>query len=144
MVVRAILVSILLGLPLGAQADELVLNDVKGQGGVQLSAEELKQLMPNAKVVSYFEESVRRWTNEPSGKFVAGSDSRRHQLAGGKSHTGQGTWHVGDNGTYCVTLEWPKRSENWCRYMFKLGDKYYGVKSVADGASRAFEYEISK
>ncbi len=139
---RPIFASVLLALPLTAQAGDLLLSDLKAQGGVQLSADELKQLMPNAKVVSYYEESTRRWKNDPDGKFVASGDSRRH--ISGKSQTAQGTWHVGDNGTYCVTLEWSKRSESWCRYIFKVGDKYYGVKSLADGTSKAFEFEFSK
>lgn len=141
---RPIFASVLLALPLAAQAGDLLLSDLKAQGGVQLSADELKELMPNAKVVSYYEESTRRWKNDADGKFVASGDSRRHISSSGKSQTAQGTWHVGDNGTYCVTLEWPRRSESWCRYIFKVGDKYYGVKSIADGTSKAFEFEFSK
>jgi hypothetical protein len=140
---RSILASIFLALPLAALAGDLVLNDIKAQNGVQLSADELKQLMPNAKVVSYFDKSTRRWTNEAEGKFVASSDARRH-ISRMAPVTAQGTWHVGDNGTYCVTLEWPQRSENWCRYIFKVGEKYFGVKSVADGAAPALEFEFSK
>lgn len=145
--IHAFLVAGLLGLPLAVQAEDLVLNDLNARGAVQLSADELRQLLPNAKVVSHREESTRRWTNGLDGKFVAGSDARQHRLASAspqRGGTGQGTWHVGENGSYCVTIEWPKRSENWCRYMFKLGDKYYGVKSVADGANPAWEFEISK
>jgi hypothetical protein len=141
---RPIVVSVLLALPLSAQAGDLLLSDLKAQGGVQLSADELKELMPNAKVVSYYEESTRRWKNDPDGKFVASGDSRRHMGSRGMHQTAQGTWHVGDNGTYCVTLEWPRRSESWCRYIFKVGDKYYGVKSIADSTSKAFEFEFSK
>lgn len=141
---RFVLASVLLALPLAAQAGDLVLNDLKAQNGVQLSADELKQLMPNVKVVSYFAESTRSWKNEPDGKFVASSDVRRHFSKAGKPQTAQGTWHVGDNGTYCVTLEWPRRSESWCRYIFKVGGKYYGVKSVAEGTAIAYEFEFSK
>jgi hypothetical protein len=136
---RSILGSVVLTLPLAAQAGDLLLGDLKAQGGAQLSANELKEQMPNAKVVSYSEENTRRWKNDPDGKFVASSDAGRHKLK-----TAQGTWHVDDNGTYCVTLEWPKSSESWCRYIFKVGDKYYGVKSIADGTSKAFEFEFSK
>ncbi|GAO36057.1 hypothetical protein SCT_1456 [Sulfuricella sp. T08] len=144
-VLHAILASVLFSLPLAAQAGGLVLNDLKAQNGVQLSADELKQLMPNAKVVSYHKEgSTRRWTNEPDGKFVASSDNRRDISKLMRSATGQGTWHVGDNGTYCVTLDWRERSENWCRYIFKVGEKYYGVKTVNDGATIAHEFEFSK
>ena len=141
---RSILAPVLLALPLAAQAGDLTLNDIKTQNGVQLSVDELKQLMPNAKVVSYFSDSTRHWRNEPDGKFIASSDVRRDPNRPGKVANAQGTWHVGDNGTYCVTLEWPRRSESWCRYIFKVGEKYYGVKTVADGTVTAYEFEFSK
>lgn len=142
---RSILASVLFALSLAAQAGGLVLNDLKAQNGVQLTADELRQLMPNAKVVSHQKEgSTRRWTNEPDGKFVASSDQRRDISKLGRSTNGQGTWHVGDNGTYCVTIDWRERSENWCRFIFKVGEKYYGVKTVNDGATMAHEFEFSK
>ena len=140
---RSILASVLLALPLAAQADALVLNDVKAQDGIQVSVDELKQLMPSAKVVNRTEGgSTRLWTNEPDGKFVASSDNKTKP--GAKPSTAQGTWHIGDNGTYCVTLEWRTASENWCRYLFKVGAKYYGVSSVASGTTKAHEFEFSK
>lgn len=145
---RSILAFVLLALPLTVQADDLLLNDIKAQNGIQLSADDLKQLMPNAKVVSHHKEgSTRRWTNEPDGKFVASTDIARDvglMIKGGAAKNGQGTWHVGDNGTYCVTIDWQKRSENWCRYIFKVGEKFYGVKTVNDGATIAHEFEFSK
>ena len=139
---------VLFAFPMGVQAEGLLLNDIKAQNGVQLSAEELRQLMPNAKVVSYSKEgSTRRWTNEPDGKLMASTDLGRDvglAMRGASQKSAQGTWHVGDNGTYCVTLDWARRSENWCRYIFKVGEKYYGVKTVADGATEAHEFAFSK
>lgn len=141
---RLVLVPVLLALPLIAQAADLVLNDLKARG-VQLSADELRQLMPNAKVVHYSKKgSTRHWTNEPSGKFVASTDVRYDPNRSGKSGTGTGTWHVGDNATYCVMLEWKMRSENWCMYIFKVDGKYYGVRSIENGGEKAVEFEFSK
>lgn len=143
---RSILASAVVALSSAAQAEGLLLNDVRSQNGVQLTADELKQLMPNAKVVSYYVEggtSTRRWTNEPDGKFSASSDARR-DLSIRRTYTAQGTWHVADNGTYCVTIEWRTRPENWCRYIFKVGEKYYGVRSLNDGAAVAHEFEFAK
>jgi hypothetical protein len=141
---RFILAPVVLALPLVALAGDLTLNDIKSQNAVQLSAEELKQLLPNAKVVSYYSGSTRHWRNEPGGKFIASSDVRRDPNRAGKVSNGQGTWHAGDNGTYCVMIEWPRRSENWCRFIFKVGEKYYGVETVADGSVSAWEFEFSK
>ena len=109
---QSMLASVLLALPMAAQADSLVLNDLKAQNGVQLTADELKQLMPNAKVVSQYVEggtSTRRWKNGPDGKFVASSDVGRSVTAKAGGVTGQGTWHVAENGTYCVTIDWSRR-----------------------------------
>ena len=126
-------------------ADILVLNDIKAQNGVQLSAGELKELMPNAKIVSYTPAgSTRRWSNDSDGTFTASSDNRGRSGGAGKPGQGRGTWHVADNGTYCVTIEWPASSENWCRYIFKVGADYYGVKSASGGTETANRLEISK
>lgn len=139
---RSLVLSIALALPAAAQAGELLLSDLQAQNAVQLSANELKQLMPNAKVVSVHENgSVRRRKNKPDGKFVASSDVRWKMK---HSSNAQGTWHVGDNGTYCVTLEWPRLTENWCKYIFKLNGKYYGVNSITNATAEALEFEFSK
>ena len=141
---RLILASVLLAFPLAAQAGDMVLKDIKAQNGVQLSKDELNRLMPNAKVISYIAGGIRKWTNELNGKFVAYSDVSRSMKKLMTQVTAQGTWHIGKKGTYCVTLEWPKRTEKWCKYIFKAGGKYYGVKSLADGDATAFEFEFSK
>ncbi|MEJ2455404.1 MAG: DUF995 domain-containing protein [Candidatus Thiodiazotropha sp.] len=137
------LLSTLFVLPYTALAADMVLNDLKAQNGVQLSTDELKQLLPNAKVVSYYQASTRRWNNKSNGKFTASSDARKHDAIG-KSVSGQGTWHIGDNGTFFITIEWPRRTENWCKYIFKVDEKYYGVNSVVDGSAEANEFEFSK
>ncbi|MBK6974395.1 MAG: hypothetical protein IPH26_16100 [Sterolibacteriaceae bacterium] len=144
---RFIIPCALFALPLLAQAENLHLSDLKSQNAVQLTADELKQLMPGAKVAHHSDAgSLRRWTNEADGKFVASSDVHRDPgwVGKTKSSGGRGTWHIGDNATYCVAIEWPGRSENWCRYIFKAGDKYYGVKSLVDGAGIASEIQISR
>lgn len=142
---RSIYAAILFAFPVVVQADSLVLNDLRAQNATLLTADELKQLLPNAKVTHHSEAGGNRnWRNEPNGKLVASADARGVGKVGGVVTGAPGTWHVGDNGTYCVTIEWPKRTENWCRYMFKLNDRYYGVKSVTDGASPAGEFRFSK
>jgi hypothetical protein len=142
---RSVLASfLLLALPLATRADVLVLSDVKAQGGVQLSVDELRQLMPGASVVNLTESgNTRRWSNDADGTFIASSDNRFGSKKGRPTQA-HGTWHVGDNGTYCVTMEWVTVSENWCRYIFKLGEKYYGVRSLADGTTKVLEFEFSK
>ncbi len=142
---RYILASFLIAVPLAVQADTLVLSDVKAQNGIQLTADELKQLMPGAKVSSRTEaDASRYWTNEPGGKFIASTESMAKAGRKKKAKTGEGTWHVSDDGKYCVTLEWHGKSEKWCRYIFKVRARYYGVGSVVDDTAKAHEYEFSK
>lgn len=127
----------------------LRLSDLQARNAVQLSVAELKALLPGAKVKNLTRQgSIRHWTNESNGEFVASTDGKGgYGSAGsgvGRTSTGAGTWHVADNGTYCVQIEWKRTSEQWCRYIFRMEDKYYGVKSLKDGASVAYEYEFAK
>jgi hypothetical protein len=57
--------------------------------------------------------------------------------------SGSGTWTVDAKGSYCVHIQWPMQTEEWCRYIFKAGDKYYTFLTLDDSA-RAWEFEISK
>jgi hypothetical protein len=108
---RLIVAIVSLGVCSLAGAQVTSLADVKAKNGVQLSAEELKQLMPGAKVI---------------GRTQAGS-----------------TWRVADNGRLCVKINWNVSPDDWCRVMFKVGDKYYGVGRLDDNAP-ASEFEILK
>ena len=40
-------------------------------------------------------------------------------------------------------IKWTLSAEDWCRLIFKVGDKYYGVGRLDDNAP-ASEFEISK
>jgi hypothetical protein len=127
-----------------AGAQDLTLADVKAKNAVQLSADDLKQLMPGAKVVSRTNAgSTRLWQNGADGTFIAGSDGRG--VSGGRTMpgTGTGTWRVADNGRLCVAIQWTRINEDWCRYIFKSGDKYYGFGKLEDTAP-ASEFEFSK
>jgi hypothetical protein len=86
--------------------------------------------------------AVRRRTNGADGTFVASSDGRGFS---GKTNysIAAGTWRVADNGRLCVTIKWNVAADDWCRVMFKVGDKYYGVGSLDDNAP-ASEFEFSK
>lgn len=122
---------------------KLKLNDLKAQGAIQLTKEELQALLPNAKVKSMSGGgSTRYWENSPDGKLVASSDTRGQ--VGTKPSQAHGEWSIADNGTFCVQLEWKRSTEQWCRYIFRVGDSYFGVKSIADGESPAYEFSFSR
>lgn len=130
----------------------LRLGELKARGATQVPKADLETLLPGAKVRNVTPQgSTRYWENETSGKFVASTDlvgSRRgHNPMGGGgqgANTANGKWHIGDDGSYCVTLEWRLRTEQWCRYLFKLDDKYYGVRSLEDQSAEAHQFMFSR
>ena len=120
------------------------LADVKANGGVELSAADLKELMPGAKVISRTQAgSTRTWQNKLDGTLSASSDGRG--VTGGRNGyaTGEGTWKISDNGRWCVKINWPHLVDDWCRVMYKVGGKYYGVWKLEDTA-QTMEFEISR
>ena len=131
--------------PLAAAAQsKLTLKDVKQQGGMQVSADEAKTLLPGAKVTSLANNgATRRWDNAADGKFVATTDNA-NDIGSNRHRTVQGNWHIGDNGAFCVELAWSAGPEKWCRFLFRLGDKYYGFNSLTNASGIAYEYAFSK
>lgn len=125
-----------------ASAESLTLGDVKGKGGVQLSADDLKSLLAGARISNLLPSgSTRRWENRAGGDLSASSDGRG--LPTPRVFSGSGTWNVDAKGTYCVHIQWPTQSEDWCRYIYKAGDRYFTFLTLDDTA-RAWEFEISR
>lgn len=128
--------------PAGAQVSTL--GDVKAKGGVQLTAQQLRDLMPGANVVSRTQGgSTRSWQNGGDGTFIATSDGRGQSGGRNAYASGEGTWRVTEAGQWCVTIKWPRSPDNWCRYMFRLDDRYYGVGTLSNESSTS-EFELSK
>jgi hypothetical protein len=127
-----------------AGAQVATLGDVKAQGGVQLSAQELRNLMPEANVVSRTQGgSTRYWHNRPDGTFSAVSDGRGQTGGRNAYANAEGTWRVTDEGRWCVSIPWPRAPDNWCRYIFRLDEKYYGVGTLSN-ESTASEFEFRR
>ncbi len=131
-----------------AAGQALTLAEVKAKDAVQLSADDLKQLLPGAKVVTKTPTgSTRNWENGAGGNVVASTDGRGSAYTGNRTlaTTGHGAWKIDDKGAYCVAIRWGTMnvSEDWCRYIFKAGDKYYTFAALDDTA-RAWQFEISK
>ena len=141
---RTLIALLALGLCSAAAAEINTYADVKANGGVQLTTAQLNDLMPGAKVISRTQAgSTRTWENKPGGTLNASSDGRG--VSGGRNAyaSGEGTWKVSDNGLWCVKINWPRVADDWCRIMFKVGSKYYGVARLEDNA-QTMEFELSK
>ncbi|VVD86892.1 hypothetical protein PCE31106_01410 [Pandoraea cepalis] len=144
----AFLATGLLALSSFAHADPMHLSDIQSANGQQLSVDELRTLMPGAHITHLANNgSTRKWINDTNGSLNATSDNKGSIGSGSRANQvahATGTWSVNGNGSYCVNLEWRAMTENWCRFMFKVGDKYYGVTSLANGAALATEFRIEK
>jgi hypothetical protein len=139
---RLIIVAVSFGACSLAAAQALTLSDIKAKNAVQLSAEDLKQLMPGANVVHRTPAgTTRRWQNKTDGTLVASSDAS----ATGRAYrvSGSGTWRVADNGRFCVAIKWNVTAEDSCRYIFKADGKYFGVGQLED-TQPVGEFEFSK
>jgi hypothetical protein len=141
---RAIVIAVSLGLCPLAFAQTLTLGEVKAKNGVQLSAEDLKQLLPGAKVMSHtVDGTIRRLENNPNGTLVASSDAAGASGGRGYRVSGSGTWKIDDRGRFCVDIKWNIRTEDVCRFIFKADGKYFGTGRLEDSAPMG-EFEFSK
>ena len=140
----ALAVCALLLHPASAVAQELTLADLKEP--TRLTGDELRQLLTGAKVTHKTRHwSTRHWSNNTDGKFTASTDSRGYKgRPTAYQTTGAGSWHISPLDQYCVTIDWRAEDEKWCVFIFKSGDKFYGVGRPKDPASRAVEFGFSK
>jgi len=130
-----------------ALAEVATLGEIKARNAVLLSAAELVALLPDARIVQRtVTGSTRRWTNHASGSFVASSDGFGLMMGGQyDGGTGQGTWRIdAAQGMYCVTIQWIRLREDWCRYVFKQGVKYFAFDRLGDDMERGADWEISR
>lgn len=126
----------------GAQEASLV-RDLDAAGRVTLTKEELTQLLPNAKMSRLNAKgNLHLWKNEADGSFILSSDNRVVQ---GRSSTAPGKWHISEDGRYCVLIEWNRSpTEEWCRYILKVGAEYYATKSDKTADDKVYKLGISK
>lgn len=142
-------ITILIGLLLAksAWAQNLVENDkreVEFAAESLLSKEDLAILLPGSKVTQRTPEGANRyWKNSPDGKFVVSTDAG-DQAGLGMVRSAKGSWRIGDEGTYCVTMKWGDTLEQWCRYLFKNGDKYLGLESKVGSKVDVHEFFFSR
>lgn len=123
--------------------DAAVLRDLDSAGRVTLAKDELLQLLPGAKMSRVSARgNTHYWQNDADGTFIISSDNKDR---GKGSSTARGKWHISDDGRYCVLIEWKTvDNEEWCRYIVRAGDVYYGTKSDKTGTEKVYRLEIGK
>src|SRR5664279_1318571 len=104
---RLALAAALLALGSLAAAQAPNFTELKAKNPVQLSADELSQLIPGAKVVSRTNAgSTRMWTNKADGTLAASSDGRGATGGRGYASSAEGTWKLNGQGKWCVKIQW--------------------------------------
>lgn len=130
-------------MPTTAQ-EATVLRDLDVVGRVTLTKDELTALLPGAKMSrTSGKGNTHFWKNDTDGSFIISSDNR--DKVGSRPTTAQGKWNISDDGRYCVLIEWKVNpAEEWCRYIVKSGDSYYGTKSDKTATEKIYKLVISK
>jgi hypothetical protein len=141
---RAFVLCAFLLHPAAGIAQDITMADLKD--AQKLSGDELRQVLTGAKVRHMTRYgSTRYWSNNPDGKFMASGTAQGYK---GRQTTypasGVGTWHISPLDQYCVTIEWKAVSENWCLFVYKSGDRFYGSPRQNDPSARAVEFGFSK
>jgi len=131
-------------LPAAGIAQEMTMADLNNPQ--KLAGDELRQLLTGAKVKNMTRQgSTRYWNNDPDGKFTASTDSQGYKgRPTTRPSSGAGSWHISPLDQYCVTIEWKTTAENWCYFVFKSGDKFYGATKQSDPSARVVEFEFGK
>jgi len=87
----------------------------------RLTREELEKLLPGASVMRLnLEGKESRWVNNRDGSLMAIWAPRYRQVM-----SATGKWRISDDGRYCLHVEWPKGTENWCRFLAPAGKDQY-------------------
>lgn len=120
------------------------LRDLDAANRATLSKDELQQLLPGATISRVTNRGNRNiWKNEPGGGFVASSDNRDRGST--MPSTARGQWSISDDGRYCVRIEWRSvEPEDWCRFIVRSGDAYYGTRSDQNPDERVYRLDITK
>ncbi len=128
-----------------AHSQDAKLGEILGKQAQKQTKEDVEKLVVGANVYNRGLQSERWWDNAPDGKVkgARGAGSFSHN----RSFTGDGTWQVNEQGQYCVDLVWGstnKTPEKWCRFLFKVGDDYFGAASETNPDSAAFALKFKK
>ncbi|MCW3478881.1 hypothetical protein OL229_04770 [Neisseriaceae bacterium JH1-16] len=105
-------------------ADPLTVGTLVSQGARPLSKEALLDQMPGETLYTGTVNFNEEWTNFADGKVVG----QLHDTSENIGYYGTGTWHISDDGKYCVDIRWQVYPDShWCKAVYKMGSrsKYY-------------------
>jgi hypothetical protein len=105
-------------------ADTLTVGTLVSQGAQLLSKDALLAQIPGETLYTETVNVNAEWTNFADGKVVG----QLHDTSENIGYYGIGTWHISEDGKYCVDITWQVYPDShWCRAVYKVGIKikYY-------------------
>ena len=126
--------ALLLPSTAGSQAPSVdTVAELRKAGGSQVAAADMKSLLTGATFESTSGRGRKREFENTAGGTLYGVSA---DGAGTFTRTARvsGDWSVKDDGTYCVKVPWRGEPEEWCRFLFKLGNAYYMAEKTEDSS----------
>lgn len=127
---QLLLVASLLPSTVSAQASAVgTVAELRQAGGSQVAAADMKGLLTGATFESTSGRGRKReFENSAGGTLYAISADG----AGVFTRTAKvsGDWNLRDDGAYCVKVPWRGEPEEWCRFLFRLGDAYFSAENT--------------
>ncbi|MBI2294630.1 MAG: hypothetical protein HYU76_00955 [Betaproteobacteria bacterium] len=122
-----------------AYSQAMTTDELKSKGATVVAKDDLAALLKGANVRYERAQGPRQITLNADGSFVGS----QHKTRGGRERsTVTGNWRITDDSRWCGTTVVKGYGENYCRTVWKLGDKYYFSGETEPGLAR--ELNISK
>lgn len=118
--------------------DRMRLRDVLAQNHERMAAEELKRQLPGMLLHKETAQWVHTLALGADGSLTASGNKKD----GTDTTRGAGSWTVSDESKLCVDMKWRKVEEQWCRYVYRVGEDFYAVNEIRDNmAAHRFTLE---
>ena len=140
---QLLFVASLLPSTVGAQVSAVgTVAELRQAGGSQVAAAEMKGLLTGATFESTSGRGRKReFENSTGGTLYAISADGSGVFTRTAKVTGD--WNLKDDGAYCVKVPWRGEPEEWCRFLFRLGDAYFSAENT-EGTAKLRSVGIKK
>lgn len=117
-----------------AYSQAMTTDELKSKGATVVAKDDLAALLKGANVRYERAQGPRQITLNADGSFVGSQQRTRGGGRGGSNVTGN--WRIAEDGRWCGTTVVRGHGEDYCRTVWKLGDKYYFSGETEPGLAR--------
>jgi hypothetical protein len=101
----------------------MTLATLTNQGAQALGKDALQTQIAGRTLYTHTLSGNTEWTNFSSGRVTG---QIHESLNDNMGWYGLGTWHISDDGKYCVDIAWQKYPDaHWCRAVYQVGSRLY-------------------